>query len=313
LVEVKTFPFAGPADFDRLGFAADDSRRRQVLLENPLSAEEPGMTTTLLVGLLKAAALNLGRGHSDVALVEMARVFLPSSGDTRAPIYGVDRRPTEAEIDALDAALPAQPWHVGFVMAGNREAAGWYGVGRPVGWADAVDVVRALASAFHVDVTVEAADVRPWHPGRTAAIVVDGRRIGYAGELHPRVAREWGLPERAVAAELDLDVLVAAAPALGQRPEFSNYPVAKEDLAFVVDASVTAEEIRQAVVGASDLIESVRLFDIYTGDQVGDGRRSLAFALRLRAPDRTLTDEDIHSARDAAIAAAADLGAVLRS
>lgn len=312
LVEVKTFPFAGPADFDRLGLAADDVRRRQVLLENPLSAEEPGLATTLLVGLFKAAALNLGRGHSDVALVETARVFVPGASEPNAPIYGVDHRPTDAEIEALDEALPAQPWHVGFVMAGNREMAGWYGAGRPVGWADAVDIVRALAAAFHVDMTVAAADIRPWHPGRTAAIIVAGETVGHAGELHPRVAREWGLPERTVAAELNLDALVAAAPALGPRPEFSSYPVAKEDLAFVVDGTVTSERVRAAVADASDLIESVRLFDEYTGDQVGEGHRSLAFALRLRAPDRTLSDDDIRGAREAAIAAAAGLGAVLR-
>lgn len=313
LVEVKTFPFAGPSDFDRLGINPDDVRRRQVLLENPLSAEEPGMTTTLLVGLLKAAALNIGRGHGDVALVETARVFVPGAGEPNAPIYGVDRRPTEAEMAALDAALPAQPWHIGFVLTGNRDAAGWSGKARPVMWADAIDIVRAVAESFHVEIAVEAVDVRPWHPGRAAAILLAGKTIGHAGELHPRVAREWGLPERAVAAEIDLDALVAAAPDVGPRPEFSSFPVAKEDLAFVVDDATTSEAVRRALAGASDLIESVRLFDVYTGEQVGAGRRSLAFALRLRAPDRTLTEDDIRGAREAAVAAAGALGAILRS
>jgi phenylalanyl-tRNA synthetase beta chain len=100
---------------------------------------------------------------------------------------------------------------------------------------------------------------------------------------------------------------------LGPRPEFSSFPVAKEDLAFVVDESVTAEDLRRAVASASDLIETVRLFDVYTGDQVGEGRRSLAFALRLRAPDRTLTEDDIRGARESAIGAAAALGATLRA
>ena len=320
LVEVKTFPFAGPADFDRLGFDANDLRRRQVLLENPLSAEEPGMATTLLVGLLKAAALNIGRGHSDVALVETARVFAPGSAAPDAPIYGVETRPSEADLAVLDAALPAQPWHIGFVLVGNRDTAGWQGPARAVSWADAVDIVRAVAESFHVDIAVEAADVRPWHPGRTAAIVVapssgsgQATRIGHAGEVHPRVAREWGLPERSVAAEINLDALIAAAPALGPRPTFSSFPVAKEDLAFVVDDAVTAESVRTAVSGASELIETVRLFDVYTGDQVGEGRRSLAFALRLRAADRTLTEDDIRGAREAAIGAAAALGATLRA
>ena len=106
LVEVKTFPFAGPSDFDRLGLPADDPRRRQVLLANPLSAEQPGMTTTLLAGLLSTAELNLGRGHTDVQIVETGRVFVPQPDAPAAPIYGVDRRPTDAELDAFAAALP---------------------------------------------------------------------------------------------------------------------------------------------------------------------------------------------------------------
>jgi len=155
--------------------------------------------------------------------------------------------------------------------------------------------------------------VRPWHPGRTAAIVIAAETIGYAGELHPRVCRAWGLPERTVAAEIDLDALVAAAPDLGPRPEFSSFPVAKEDLAFIVEDSVAAAVLHDVVAGASDLIESVRLFDVYTGDQVPAGHKSLAFAVRLRAPDRTLTEDDIRAAREAAIEAAAGLGAVLRA
>jgi phenylalanyl-tRNA synthetase beta chain len=313
LVEIKTFPFAGPADFDRLSLPSDDERRRQVMLENPLSAEEPGMATTLLVGLLKAAALNIGRGHVDLALVETARVFLPTSDAPDAPIYGVEGRPSDAELAALEQALPAQPWHIGFVLVGHRESAGWYGTGREASWSDAIDIVRALAASFHVDLEVKPADVRPWHPGRAAEIAVGGEPIGCAGELHPRVCRAWGVPERTVAAEVDLDALVAVAPDLGPRPEFSSFPVAKEDLAFIVADSVSAEALHDAVAGSSDLIESVRLFDVYTGDQVPAGHKSLAYALRLRAPDRTLTEDEIRSARDAAVAAAGELGATLRA
>jgi phenylalanyl-tRNA synthetase beta chain len=121
------------------------------------------------------------------------------------------------------------------------------------------------------------------------------------------------VPERTVAAEVNLDALVAAAPDLGPRPEFSSFPVAKEDLAFIVEESVSAEALHDAVAGASDLIESVRLFDIYTGDQVPAGHKSLAYALRLRAPDRTLTEDEIRAAREAAVSAASALGATLRA
>jgi phenylalanyl-tRNA synthetase beta chain len=116
------------------------------------------------------------------------------------------------------------------------------------------------------------------------------------------------------AAEIDLDALIAAAPDTGPRPRFSTFPVAKEDLALVVDADVPAAAVHAALVEASPLVESVRLFDVYTGDQVPEAKKSLAFALRLRAPDRTLTDEEIREARDAAVsAAAAAAGATLRT
>jgi phenylalanyl-tRNA synthetase beta chain len=314
LVEVKTFPFAGPADWDRMGLPADDDRRRQVLLENPLSAEEPGMTTTLMSGLLRSLVLNVGRGHADVHLVEIGRVFRPQDGEPVAPIYGVDRRPTPDELAALDAALPDQPYHVGIVLTGERIRSGWQGAGRPAQWGDAIEIVRHLAAALHVEVGVTQAQLEPWHPGRCAAIVLDGVTIGHAGELHPRVLKAYGLPPRVVAAEVDLDALIAAAPEVGPRPEFSSFPVAKEDLALVVDESVPAGDLEKVLAAASPLIESVRLFDVYTGDQVPAGKKSLAFALRLRAADHTLTDDEIRTVREAAVAAAAQAtGATLRT
>jgi len=313
LVEVKTFPFAGPADFDRLGLPADDARRRQVLLENPLSVEEPGMTTTLLTGLMRALGLNAGRGHGNVQITETGRVFRPRSTGDEAPIYPVDRAPTPEEFAAFDAVLPEQPIHIGFLLSGDRERAGWATGARRAGWADAIAIVRRLTEALHVQVEVRQAEYLPWHPGRCAEIVVDGRFVGHAGELHPRVVRDHGLSGVVAAAEVDLDALVAAAPDLGPKPSFSTFPVAKEDLALVVDAAVPAETVAEALRGASDLIESVRLFDVYTGDQVGEGRKSLTFALRLRAPDRTLTDEDLARVRTGAVHAAEAVGATLRT
>jgi len=314
LVEVKTFPFAGQADWDRMGLPAEDIRRRQVLLENPLSAEEPGLTTTLLAGLLRSLVLNVGRGHADVHITETGRVFLPRDGQAEAPIYGVDRRPTAAELAAFDAALPDQPFHVGLVMSGERVRSGWAGPGRPAAWGDAVAIVRHLAETLHVELEVRQAEQAPWHPGRCAAIVLAGTVIGHAGELHPRVLKAYGLPARVVAAEVDLDALIAASPEIGPRPDFSSFPVAKEDLALVVDDAVAAGDVQAALAAASPLIESVRLFDVYAGGQVAAGSKSLAFSLRLRASDRTLTDGDIKSAREAAVAAAAAAtGATLRT
>ncbi|MBW9205998.1 phenylalanine--tRNA ligase subunit beta [Mumia sp. zg.B53] len=315
-VEVKTFPFAGPADFDQLGIPEDDPRRDQVLLENPLSAEEPGLTTTLMTGAMKALALNVGRGHDDVAIFETGRVFLPKESAPEAPVYGVDRAPSAEEYAAFDEALPDQPLHLVLAATGRRERAGWWGDGRRVQWADAVEAVRRVASAVHVDLAVGGGEVpAPWHPGRTAVLRVDGAPVGFAGELHPRVCRAYGVPARTVAAEVDLDAILGAAPELGPRPSFSTYPVAKEDVALVVAESVPSQDVADALLeGGGDLVESVRLFDVYTGEQVPAGHKSLAFALRMRAPERTLTEAETATVRDAAVARAGEVtGAVQRT
>ena len=313
-VEVISFPFVGDAALDALGLPADDPLRRTVRLANPLSSEEPSYTTTLLPGLLKAAARNLGRGASGVALFETGTVAFPVDRGP-APIYGVDWRPSSDELAKLLDAIPEQPLHLAVVLAGERERAGWWGAGREAGWADAVAIVRRLAAELGVDVQVAQGNRPPWHPGRCAELTVAGSHLGHAGELHPKVAQAFGLPARSAAVELDLDLLMRHARDVTPGPVFSTYPVAKEDVALVVDARVTAAEVEAALrEGAGPLLESIRLFDVYTGDQVEPGRKSLAFALRFRAPDRTLTEEETGAARDAAVTLAAErTGAVQRS
>jgi phenylalanyl-tRNA synthetase beta chain len=317
--EVLTYPFIGADDLDRLGLPADDPRRHAMRVANPLSAEQPLLHTTLLPGLLTVLARNLGRGHSSVALSLLGPVFLPGPEELPpAPLPGVDARPDDAVLAALDAALPAQPRHLALILAGDRAAGGWWGPARPVLWADAVEAVHVVASALHVPLTVSATAAMPWHPGRCAELRLggsDGAVVGHAGELHPSVCTSYGVPPRTVAAEVDLDALIAAAPPGPTAPRFSTQPVAKEDLALVVEESVHAADVADAVrAGIGPWCESLRLFDVYRGDQVPPGHKSLAFALRLRAPDRTLTEEDLAAARARAVqAAAAATGATLRS
>ena len=272
------------------------------------------MTTTLLPGVLRAAGKNVGHGNADVAIFETGTVTLPRHAGPAA-ILPVDRRPTDEEFAALDAALPAQPLHLGLVALGYATAGGWWGEGRPVSWADAVEAVRAVAAALGLEVDARSAEVAPWHPGRCAELSVDGTIVGHAGEVHPTVCQAFGLPKRTVAAEVDLDLLIERAVHLRQAPTFSSYPVAKEDVALVVEAAVPAAEVEATLrEGAGELLESVRLFDVYTGDQVGEGRKSLAYALRFRAPDRTLKEGEAAAARDAAVALAAErTGAVQRA
>ena len=280
---------------------------------NPLSNEEPGYTTTLLPGLLKAAARNVGRGAAGVALFETGTVAFPVDRGP-APIFGVEWRPSDDELAKLFAALPEQPLHLAVVLAGERERPGWWGDGRAAGWADAIGLVRLLAAELGADVRVESGSRMPWHPGRCAVVHVGDSELGHAGELHPKVCQAFGLPPRTAAVEIDLDLLMRHAVDVTPGPEFSTYPVAKEDVALLVDAAVTAAEVEDALrEGAGDLLESIRLFDVFTGEQVGAGKKSLAFALRFRAPDRTLTEQETGAARDAAVALAAQrVGAVQR-
>jgi phenylalanyl-tRNA synthetase beta chain len=315
-VESIAYPFVGPSDWAALGLPEGDPRRLTVRIANPLSDESPELRTTLLPGLLHTAARNLSRGRSGVSLFEVGSVFLPEeAARAKAPRLRVDRPPSEQELASLEAALPRQPTYLAFVLAGEREAGGWWGPARNPNPAEAIETSRRLATSLGVTVSANRTSLAPWHPGRCAEIVLGELAIGLAGELHPKVCAAFGLPPRSCAAEVDLDALFAAAPALAPAPAFSSHPVAKEDVALVVAADVPAGEVEAALrAGAGKLLESVRLFDIYMGEQVGEGKKSLAFALRFRAPDRTLTEADTSAARDAAVARAAELtGAVQRT
>ncbi len=319
-VEVLAYPFVGPDDFDRIQLPADDPRRRAMRLANPLSEEEPFLRTTLLPGLLATARRNVGRGTTDLALFEMGLVFRPEADQPAAPRLAVDGRPSDAEIAALDAALPRQPRRVAVVLCGDRQPAGWWGEGRQAIWADAIQAARIVAQSVQVPLVLSADEHAPWHPGRCAALIrpggsgADDVLVGHAGELHPRVVEAYGLPPRACAMELDLDLLGSVTDHPVPAPRVSTYPPAKEDVALIVDAVVPVADVEAALrEGAGDLLEAVHLFDVYTGTQVGPGRKSLAFSLRFRAPDRTLTDTEVGSAKQAAVdAAARRTGAVQR-
>ncbi|MEU7101168.1 phenylalanine--tRNA ligase subunit beta [Streptomyces longwoodensis] len=318
-VEAPNYPFVSEQVFDQLGLEADDPARRVVKLVNPLNDEEPALRTSLLPGLLGALRRNDGRGSHDLALFETGLVFQPREEQRAAGHLPVDRRPTDEELAALDAVLPEQPRHVAVVLAGAREQAGWWGEGRPAGWADAVEAGRQVAREAGAALGVRKGQYGPWHPGRCAEFVVDldgaERVVGHAGELHPRVLKALGLPARTCAMEIDLDALERVGDDTPQAPHISTFPVATQDVALVVDQPVPAAEVEAALrEGAGELLEAIRLFDVYENEeQLGDGKKSLAYALRFRAADRTLTVDEASAARDAAVALAGErTGAVLR-
>lgn len=314
LTEVLTYPFTSDSDSDALRWNSDDPRRTTPTLANPLSDEQPKLRGAILATLLDAAQRNVGRGYDDLALFELGSVFLGSAGGVNPSRPGVTERPSDEQWQELEALLPDQPMHLATVWCGDREAKSWSGPARPVIWADAIAVAQVIGDVLGVNVTAVTGRDPTFHPGRCAELRVNGQSVGSAGELHPAVVEAWGLPARSCAMELDVTALIAAGPQIRPAPDFSTHPVAKEDIALVVPEDTTAAELQTAITtGAGELLEEVTLFDVYTGDQVPDGQKSLAFALRFRAPDRTLTADEISSARQGAIDVAADrFGARLR-
>ncbi|WP_392426231.1 phenylalanine--tRNA ligase subunit beta [Barrientosiimonas humi] len=313
LTEVLSPPFVGPEAFDALGYAADDPRRTAVRLTNPLREEQPLMRTSLLVSLLSVAHRNVARGTADLALFEIGLVTTGRQG--QAPTYDVGSYPGPDAVQQIRDAVPEQPRHLAFVLSGELERAGWWGAGRAADWTDATATVRAVAEALAVEVTLRAGDEPPFHPGRCAEVLLaDGTRLGVVGELHPKVVQRLELPARTVAGELDLDALVGASTESVEATTLVQQPAAHSDVALVVGQGVPAAAVEASLrAGAGDLLESVRLFDVYSGDQLEAGQRSLAFRLVFRAPDRTLKTEEVNALRDAAVQrAATDHGAAQR-
>ncbi|MDT5018944.1 MAG: phenylalanyl-tRNA synthetase beta chain [Mycobacterium sp.] len=303
-VEILPTPFLPAGLFDLWGLPPDDPRRSATQVLNPLESDRPQLATTLLPGLLEALGRNVSRGAVNTSLYAIAQV-VESTPDTRAvDRIPTDRRPTDQEIAMLDASLPRQPQHVGVVLAGLREPGGPWGPGRPVDAGDAFEAVRVIGRAAGVELILRSAQELPWHPGRCAEVLIGDTVLGHAGQLHPAVVERSGLPKGTCAAELNLDAipLTEVLPA----PAVSPFPAVFQDVALVVGDDVAAQSVVDAVrEGAGELLEDVRLNDVYAGPQIGAGRKSLALALRFRAADRTLTEDEASAARDAAVATAA--------
>lgn len=351
-VEVIGDPFGSADDFERLRLPEDDIRRRAVMIANPIRDAEPLLRTSLLPGLFRVALRNVGRGFADLALFEIGNVARNRDAMPVAPILAVDRAPVPEETELLAAALPDQPRLVSAVLTGVRDPAGWWSAGQPTrqaGLFDAIEAARIVLDAAGLRYMVRASQIAPWHPGRCAEFLLDPAEaadlvgserpdggedgsgasgaarivLGHAGELHPRVIQAFRLAPRTCAMELDLSAIERASAAIGpvQAPAISRQPVATQDVALVVARDVAAADVEAALAagaagagaGSGVGLEDVQLFDVYTGEQAGPGRKSLAYTLRFRAPDRTLTDAEVSSVRDAAVAEARRVtGAVLR-
>jgi len=294
LSQAVNLSFLAGEDLDAVGYPDDHEGRSVVRVTNPLREEESAMRTGLLAGLLRSLRYNRAHGIDDVALFEVGKVFF--------------RRPSP-----FDARIPDQPDRVGFTIVGSFGPVGVGDTPRPVDVHTATALWRLLAGTLRLDDWELVADTAPgFHPGRTARVVVRGRDVGHVGEVHPRTAAAYGLDGRVAAAELDLATLTAPVGHRTLRAP-SPFPPVDFDLAFVVpDAVPAAAVLASATLGAGDLLEELVPFDEYRGDAVGPGCRSLAMRVRLRATDRTLTNEDAGRVRTAIIATVGSLGATLR-
>ncbi|MGI8774244.1 MAG: phenylalanine--tRNA ligase subunit beta [Actinomycetota bacterium] len=293
VTEVWTSSFMSPADLDAMGFDAEHPARRMILLSNPMLEQEPGLRTTLLPGLVKAAAHNVAQRAPGISLFEIGRTYLPSTGDL------ADEQP----------ALAA-------VFAGNRSLDSWDGSAQPWDFFSAKGVLMAALGSLGIEgLSFDAIKGAPFHPTRAAQVSLGSVALGVIGELHPTVNERSGLPPGACALEIAIAPVMSARSARRLAEELPRFPAVYIDIAVVLDQMISASRVL-AVIEESGKphLTAVRLFDEYRGEQVPAGHKSLAFALELRHTGRTLTDEDAEDVRDHVVTSLAErFGAELRS
>jgi phenylalanyl-tRNA synthetase beta chain len=307
--EVQTFPFTNQSTIDSMGFVGE--RAATFKVANPMSEEFPLMRVHLVPGLIEVAQRNISRGAKDFAIFEMGSIFRSSQKLVSAISPEISKRPDQKKIEEIFASVPAQGYHVAGLLVGKTENEDWQGKARPYNWQDAIAYAQDVLALCNLEWSVARSDLAPWHPGRCAELIVNGKAVAHAGELHPRIIAAYGLPERSVAFAVALSALRDSQ--LVRPTTVGTMPAAVQDVALIVDSTVNAADVEAALrTGAGDLLESITLFDRY--DKIGDGKVSLAFTLVFRAPDRTLTGEEVSTMREAATAvAAAKFGAVVRT
>ena len=296
LNEVIAWSFGDPSWHDRLRLATDDARRRTVAISNPLSQDQSVMRTMLLPGLLATAQRNASVREQRIHLFEIGTTFHP-------------------EAEEASGALPHEVRRVGILMSGAWEEDSWSAAQVPTDFYLGKGVVERLLYALGVD-AVFGRTVEPFlHPGKSAAIAVGDRALGWLGEVHPLVLQAFDLPAGAVAAELDAGALLSLGTGVPLFEDLLTYPAVEHDLALVLDRDVAADEVVRAVRAAGGgLLRSVYVFDVFEGAQVGEGKKSLALRLSFRSPERTLAEAEVNDARAGLLdALRAGLGAELRA
>jgi len=314
--QVVGWSFTDPGEPNRLRLPAGDPRARPIMLANPLSEEHSALRTTLLGSLLDVASRNLARGATRLALFEAGAVYLDlAAADGRYPEMegnlAVSR--LAGEFPGHRSAPLREPHRYAALALGGLGARSWRGEDAPADFFALKGVLEALARGLGAELAFAPAEEPFLHPGRAAAVSVGGAAAGWIGELHPLVCRAWDL-EAAVAVEIDAAPLLGAAGAGEEAYEdVTSFPAVYQDIAVVVGPEVSSAAVRAAVLaGGGELLRSAEVFDRYEGEQVGEGRKSLALGLEFRAPDRTLTDAEVAELRDSIRAELEKIGGSLR-
>ena len=305
--QIVGWSFTDPGEAARLRIEEPDPRADPILVANPLSDEGAAMRTTVLGSLLDVAARNLARGREAVALFEAGAVYLRGAPPTEGgPLAGNFPGNTPAPV--------TEPHRYGALAVGPLVPKSWRGGGEPVDFYALKGVLEALAAGLGAPaLSFEPASEPFLHPGRGATVSVDGATLGWLGEIHPLICRTWDIAA-AVGFEIDAAPLLAAAT-LGEETfeDVTTFPAARRDIAVVVPTDVAAADVIAAVrAGGGELLRDARVFDLYAGEQLGEGRKSLAVGLEFRAADRTLTDEEVEASRAAILAELEKIGGTLR-
>jgi phenylalanyl-tRNA synthetase beta chain len=308
-VEVLNYPFVSGSENELFG------KGQGVELENPIQSERSQLRRSLLPGLLDAASRNLSRGLLNLALIEEGSVFLDAPGEKVAALPIGNQRPSAQVLAELNASIPHQPRHLAGLALGDWVQGELSLPSIEAGYPQMVDAVQLIAKLAGTEAELVQASISGYHPGRAAKVVVAGKEVGFVGEIHPDIAIENHLPRRVGAFELNLDAIFALAPETVQAGEINPMPAATQDISLLVDTEVPAAELQKILASAAgEMLEEIRLTDDYRGQGIESGKKSLTFALRFRAKDRTLTQAEVTVARDQAVANAAEhLGAELRA
>jgi phenylalanyl-tRNA synthetase beta chain len=271
LYEAWTSSFGSPGDLDALGLPEDHPARRMVKLANPTSELDPVLRTTLLPGLLRSVARNLAQHAGEVALFEVARIYEPSGQQ-----------------------LPREELVLAAALTGTRGSVSWTVEPRRWDFFAGKGVLEGVFAALGVEgLKFSPVSGLPFHPTRAVGAALGDSRLGILGELHPDVCERFEIAPGTVAFEIALAPVFSAMSGRVRAEELSRFPAVYIDLAFVVDKELSAGHVEDLIgrAGAPE-VRSVRLFDVYSGEQIPEGKKSLAYALELRADDRTLTDAD---------------------